>query len=226
MATSSPATTAAGSRGPSLRRLVGLAILLPVLFSGLLVGAYLLRPQEVVPTPAPYQGTRLDGQPAPDFSLHSVDGQAVRLADFRGKPVVLTFVYSTCPDVCPLLAAKLRATLDRLGPDANRLAVLAVSTDPEGDNPTTIRLFERKQGMEGRWQYLVGTHDELADVWKAYYIATFKPGQGPNPVEETARGALGHTDAVYLIDSQGRRQLVTDLDFTPEQLAADIRTLR
>ena len=63
----------------------------------------------------------------------------MRLAQFRGKAVLLTFIYDHCPDTCPLIVAKLHQTLVELGPKANEVQVIAVSVDPIGDTPKTVK---------------------------------------------------------------------------------------
>src|SRR5690606_10483127 len=79
-------------------------------------------------------GTELDQAPAQDFRLTDQFGNQVALSDFRGRPVVLTFLYTTCPDVCPLIAERLRLTANALGDDVSRVGILAVSTDPRNDD--------------------------------------------------------------------------------------------
>src|SRR5438067_13499228 len=72
------------------------------------------------------QGTDLGGVPAPDFRLTDQYGKSVSLSQFKGKPVVVTFLYTHCPDQCPLTAEKLHAVMQSLGSDAQRVGVLAV----------------------------------------------------------------------------------------------------
>src|SRR5690242_14255293 len=80
------------------------------------------------------QGTGMGGSPAPNFRLTDQFGKSVSLAQFRGKPVVLTFLYTHCPDICPLTAEHLHSTMLELGKDAQNVAILAVSTDPLRDD--------------------------------------------------------------------------------------------
>ncbi len=78
------------------------------------------------------QGTDLGGTPAPNFRLTDQFGHQISLQQFRGKPIVLTFLYTRCPDICPLTAERLHSTMLELGKDAHNVAVLAVTTDPKG----------------------------------------------------------------------------------------------
>src|SRR5579863_3326998 len=89
--------------------------------------------------PTPLTAPRLTGSilnppaPAPDFKLEDQLGQNVTLSEFRGKVVVLTFLYTTCPDTCPIVTEKLHQARADLGSDAARTAILAVSVDPTND---------------------------------------------------------------------------------------------
>src|SRR5712692_7361094 len=101
-------------------------------------------------------GTSLGGVEAPGFTLTNQDGQRVSLADFRGKPVVLTFLYTHCPDVCPIIADKLHSATDKLGADRSKVAIVAITTDPTHDDRLSIERFSEQHGMTGKWSYLIG----------------------------------------------------------------------
>jgi protein SCO1 len=74
--------------------------------------------------------------PAPDFTLTSQDGAQLSLSDFRGKVVVVTFIYTSCKDTCPFLTAKMAQVQDKLGKDfGSRIAFLSITVDPERDTP-------------------------------------------------------------------------------------------
>src|SRR5690348_9197156 len=86
-------------------------------------------------------------EPARDFTLRDSLGRRVRLSDYRGKAVLLTFIYDHCPDVCPLIVGNFHTALTRLGPAANKAQVIAVSVDPKGDTRATVRAFLRAHEM-------------------------------------------------------------------------------
>src|SRR5207248_9301937 len=79
--------------------------------------------------------------PAPDFTLRDSTGQLVSLSQFRGRAVLLTFIYDHCPDICPLIVANLHNALLGLGSQAGKVQILAVSVDPKGDTPKTVKRF-------------------------------------------------------------------------------------
>ena len=168
-------------------------------------------------------GTALRRDLAPDFRLMDQSGAAVALSDFRGKPVVLTFLYTACPDFCPLTASKLRQMLEGLGGGAADVAVLAVSVDPKRDDQAAAYEFSSRHRLLGyNWHYLTGSEAELTQVWRSYgigqdYMAA--PGLGP-----PAEGVV-HTDALYVIDAQGHKRTLLRSDFDPAWLAAYLREL-
>ncbi len=164
-------------------------------------------------------GTHLDGIPAPDFALSDQQGRPVTLSGLRGRVVLLTFLYTTCPDVCPLTAQKLRQTLEKLGGDGAEAVAVAISVDPERDDQAAAAAFSRLHELpDGRWHYLVGSEAQLAPVWAAYGVAA-------SPALSNSAIRVGHTEAIYVIDQQGREQSLLRSDFDPSRLAAGVRTL-
>ncbi len=178
--------------------------------------------------PAPLAGTDLGALPAPDFALSDQAGREVRLSALRGRPVVLTFLFTNCPDVCPLTAQKLRRTADLLGADAGRVAFVAVSTDPRHDDAAAARAFAERHGLGDRLHFLLGSREALAPVWAAYYVYV-----GPEPDADAAERAASayatrtavHTDALFVIDREGRQRSLLRSDFEPEALAATLTRL-
>jgi protein SCO1/2 len=161
---------------------------------------------------AGFEGAVRPAIPPQDFALRDQDGQAVSLRDFRGRVVVLTFMYTTCRDTCPLTATQIRGAMDDLGAD---VPALAVSVDPANDTPERARRFLFKRGLSGdRMRFLLGSRRELAPIWKAYGIQP----QGT---------AFDHSSYVLLIDRRGRQRVGFPVQqLTPEGLAHDIRRLQ
>ncbi len=164
---------------------------------------------------ADLQGTDLGGVPAPGFRLTDQFGKPVSLAQFAGKPVILTFMYTHCPTVCPLMAEKLHTTMLDLGSAAQRVAVVAISVDPQRDTVAAALNFSRVHHMVNYWHFLVGTEAQLSPVWSAYAIDA-----QPQVVTNSM-----HTAVLFVIDKQGRERLLLDQDFTPAQLSGAINTL-
>lgn len=166
---------------------------------------------------APLHGTVLEGKEAPDFTLtDGVSGASITLSSLRGRVVAMAFLYTRCPDICPLTAAKLRAAQRTLGPDAARVAFLVVSVDPEGDTPDAVRAFSTAHDLGDGWHYLIAPRAQLERVWSLYGVGAFRAATGPQ---------VDHNDAIYLIDPQGREREIVHSDTALEDLVADLRAL-
>ncbi|HEY7067685.1 MAG TPA: SCO family protein [Chloroflexota bacterium] len=178
--------------------------------------------------PQPLAGTDLDATPAPDFALADQNGEIVQLAALRGRPVVLTFLFTQCPDVCPLTADKLRKTADLLGAAADQVAFVAVSTDPPHDDAAAAKTFVEQHRLTGRLRFLVGAQSDLQPVWAAYYMYV-APSASDDPAQRAAANYAArtatHTDAVFVIDRQGRERTLLHSDFEPEALASTLKRL-
>ena len=196
---------------------LALLVVLTVAVLGLrnATGASLTSPGSTPTASSGLQGTDLGGVPAPPFSLHDQFGKVVTLAQFAGKPLVLTFMYTHCPDVCPLMAERLHSVMVGLGSDAQRVAVVAVSVDPHGDSVASALNFSQVHHMADYWHFLVGTHAELVPVWTKYAI----------DAQPAAATVSMHTAILYVIDKQGRERALLDQDFTTGQLTGDLKTL-
>lgn len=147
--------------------------------------------------------------PPQDFALRDQDGRTARLADGRGQVTVLTFMYTTCQNDCPTMAAQIRGALDDLGGD---VPVLAVSVDPANDTPARARKFLAEQHLTGRMRFLLGDQAQLQRVWRQYGIQP--------------QGKLEHSAIVVLVDRSGRQRVgFPNSELTSEGLTHDIRVL-
>ena len=165
--------------------------------------------------PAKLVGDALPGAIAPDFTLtDGPTGDVITLSSLRGSVVLLTFLYTHCPDVCPLTAETIRNARDRLGSSAKNVAFLAVSVDPAGDTPNSTRTFVREHRLERELRYLIGSSAALARVWQSYGIAA-----------AVSSGDVLHSDVIYLIDKGQRGRILLHSTIAPEVLAADLGIL-
>ncbi len=171
-------------------------------------------------------GAELDSSPAADFVLRDAVGQTVSLSQFRGRPVVLTFLYTDCPDVCPVIAQRIGQALARLGSDAATVAVLAVSVDPSGDTPESATAFMQRHGLAGPGRhYLLGETATLLPVSMAYGVAAEPAAAQRAPGDPPAVRRVGHTDATYLIDRDGRKRTLLRGDATADEILRGLRAL-
>jgi protein SCO1/2 len=153
---------------------------------------------------------------APDLALRDQDGRVVRLSKERGRLVLLTFLYTGCTDVCPLIASNLNAALRALTPaQRERVRVIAVSVDPWGDTPAAVHRFIRERHLVNQFRYLTGTRDELMQVWQSWNVL----------VEPKNRERMGHSAFVWLIDARGRARVSFASTTPPRPVAHDLRAL-
>jgi protein SCO1 len=167
--------------------------------------------------PEKLAGTDLGTDPAPDLTLtDGVTGAPLTLSSLRGNAVALTFLYTQCPDTCPLVAERFRITQRELGADADHVRFIAVSVDPTNDTPAAVQQFTRAHSLERNWHYLVGTRAQLEPVWKSYFVGVEPSMSGP---------LVGHTDAIFLIDPRGRARVLLHASELDTTLTKDLRIL-
>jgi protein SCO1/2 len=152
---------------------------------------------------------------APPIDLRSYRGNKVRLSQFRGKVVLMSFLYTHCPDVCPLIAGNLKVVHDKLGARARDVEMLAVSTDPHGDTRRTVSKFLRSRGVAGDLDYLIGSKSELLPVWRRWHIGV-APGK---------HGLVGHSALVYGVSARGKLVTIYPSNFRPTDIVRDIPRL-
>jgi protein SCO1/2 len=162
-------------------------------------------------SPTTFEGSLMPkGVRAPDFRLRNQDGDPVSMRSLRGRPVVVTFLYTTCQDSCPIQAQTVRGALDELGHD---VPALAIAVDPPRDTPERAQAFLSKQRATGRIDFVLGSRAELQPLWTAYAIR-------PQSVTEE------HIARFTLIDSRGFQRIgYPGSQATPERLAHDLRLL-
>jgi protein SCO1 len=153
---------------------------------------------------------------APPIALHDANGTPVTLAAQRGRYVLVTFIYTHCPDVCPLITKNLNAALRVIGPSARKqVRVLAVSVDPVGDTPKAVKAYAREKHLFPQFQYLIGTRAELRRVWKAWHVLAV----------ETKPDLVDHVAYTALIDTNGKERVLYDSSVHATQVVHDLRAL-
>jgi protein SCO1/2 len=163
---------------------------------------------------SPFKGALRPKTPPTDFALEDQNGGVVQLSSLRGKVVVLSPMYSTCRETCPLTAQQIRGALDDLsGSERNGVRAFALSVDPANDTEDSARRFLVERRVSGYLDYLLGSRDQLQPVWRDF-------GFAPQTSEHE------HNSYVVLIDKDGRQRVGFPVDYlTPEDLAHDIKVL-
>ncbi|WP_149136794.1 SCO family protein [Cupriavidus campinensis] len=154
-----------------------------------------------------------------DFALLDPSGKTRTLADFKGKAVVMFFGYTHCPDVCPTTMAELKAVMDKLGPDADKVQVLFVTVDPERD--TGELLGQYVPAFDARFLGLRPADEAaLKKVTKDFKVFYAKvPGTSPNNY------TVDHSAGSYVFDTNGQLRLFLRHGQGPDPIAHDLKLL-
>jgi protein SCO1/2 len=149
------------------------------------------------------------------FALRDQNGSLVRWSAQRGRFAIVSFLYTSCPDVCPLIAANLNRALRTLTPaERRRVSVLAISVDPKGDTPAAVRRYVAQHRLLPEFRYLRGTLAQLRPVWRGWHIAV-------NPAKVT----VTHSAYELLVDPEGKGRVLYDAGVQWDDLVHDIRVL-
>jgi protein SCO1/2 len=168
-------------------------------------------------------GRRVVDKPVKNFTLTDQAGNKFQLADARGKVVAITFVYTKCPDVCPLFTAKfasIQRSLETKVKEAKKRTdylLLTITTDPEYDTPKQLKSYAAHfKPNFSNWHFLTGTQDTLARVWKDFGVNVRKSADGETEqVQHTALTSLLDRKGVRRVDYYGdkwhEKQLLQDI---------------
>ncbi|HEY1397109.1 SCO family protein [Roseateles sp.] len=153
---------------------------------------------------------------ASDFALQGADGRPHRLADFRGKVVMIFFGFTQCPDVCPTALTRAAAVHQMLGEDAKDFQVLFVTIDPERDTAPVLAAYTAafNPSFLGLYSDLAGTA-AVAKEFKVYY------GKVPTGSSYT----MDHSTLSTVFDRNGKVRLAIKHEMSAADLAEDVRQL-
>jgi protein SCO1 len=218
-------TQAPGTLGPALKLALPIVVIL-VIVAGvtlLLTGG---SSKPVLPGNASsaqtsaYQGATVSpAVPAPPLnSLRNYDGTSFNLGADRGKAVFVTFLYTHCPDVCPLIASNLHNAYAKMSAaQRHETAIVAVSVDPHGDTAANVRAFVAEHQLTGESKYLIGAVKPLARVWSAWKVGSEEDASKPE--------LINHSALIYGISAKGRLTTIYPANFAPEQVVHDVAPL-
>jgi protein SCO1 len=160
----------------------------------------------------------VSGAAAPRMRLEdAAGGKPFDTATLKGKPYMVTFLYSHCPTVCPLIGAELQQALSELGPAARRVAVVALSVDPRGDTPSSVRSWLEVHHEPPSFHYLIGSEDRLRPYWNAWHVGPQIPGDPDS----------SHSAVIYLVTGRGTIAgiVAAGSQLSSAELAHDFRAL-
>ncbi|MCG8316295.1 MAG: SCO family protein, partial [Pseudomonadales bacterium] len=145
-------------------------------------------------------------------------GGVAKLSDFQGKVLLLNFGYTHCPDICPMVLARMTQIVKRLEGDADAVKGVFVTFDPQRD--TATRLKEYLGYFNPDFVGFTGSEQQIAEAAKRYGVI-FMPQQS-----ESAAGLLfAHSDFIYLLDQKGRVRALFATDTPLREMVDDVRSL-
>ena len=158
------------------------------------------------------------GDVVPDFTLINQDGRKTSLSDFKGKGIVVSFLYTQCPfpNKCPMIKKKLTSLADlsqKIG-KADQLQVMAITIDPENDTPEVLKAYA--QGFDktqDNWVFLTGSETEIARVAGGFGVIYWDE-----------KGVINHNQKTVFIGPDGRIKIIqSGNDWRPGEFAAQIQ---
>ena len=149
------------------------------------------------------------------FHLEDQNGQVVSDADMKGRPFLVFFGFTHCPDICPTTLFDMSQLLKALGPDASRTGVLFITVDPERDTPAVLKDY--LSNFDPHLRGLTGDRAAIDAAIRAYRVYAKKV-----PLEN-GDYTMDHTAVVYLMDKDGHFVAPFNMSRTPEAEAADLR---
>jgi protein SCO1/2 len=188
------------------RPLVIVAAFAGSLVIGLLVMLWALGGARSIATPAAIGGP---------FQLTDQSGQAVTDKDMQGRPTLIFFGFTHCPDVCPTSLFEMSEVLRAMGQDADRVNAYFISVDPERD--TTDAMKDYLSSFDPHLKGLTGPPDDLAKVISEYRVYAKKV-----PLKD-GDYTMDHTALVYLMDREGKFVAPFNLKRTPDEAASDLK---
>lgn len=153
----------------------------------------------------------------PDITLHDQANQPVTLSSLKGKPVLIDFIYTSCPGPCLVLTARMKKIAKDLGPQLGRdITLVSVTVDPDHDGPKQLAYYAKEQGaVYPGWYFLTGTPQQIDDV-----LANFKLKR----IKE-ADGSVDHIIDFFMLSPDGREARVYNPDeIGPEAITADVQS--
>jgi len=166
---------------------IGATVVALILVGASLLGWVHLRNQTTTPKLAEIGGP---------FSLVDHHGKSVTDRDYLGKPTLVFFGFTNCPNVCPSTLLEITDQLKELGPDADRLNVLFITVDPERDTPQQLALY--LSSFDPRITGLSGTPENIMAAEKAYHVYAKKV-----PLEDGGY-TMDHTATIAVMNSKGQ----------------------
>lgn len=171
-----------------------------------------------------------------DFSLMNFDGNMTNLSDYEGQVLIVSFVYSRCPDVCPIVSANLRWVAEQLPDDyGTNFSIIAITVDPWWDTSSVLADYAMRQAID--WPHLTGEVEAMQPIWESFHVGlqTYlnTSATEENSTEENQTSGRHHPDylvdhstATIIIDKNHQQRVRwNDMDWEPTLFIEDLQFL-
>ncbi len=194
-------------------------------FSLLILISISLTISSCIPEPD-IEGNVLQNHNSIPFNVTDHNGQNINSLNMMNHDFFLmTFVFTECTDVCPIVVSQIKQTLV-LNSSETTTPVILISVDPQNDNNESVNEFITKWELSSNWSYIYGSHNSLETIWENYFI---------NPISLTtledlsnklaSKNKIIHTSPVYIFNKNGNAQVVHNSPIIPKKLLNDIKAV-
>ena len=173
-----------------------------------------------------YEGTFLSNHKTSEFSVVDHKGRTTTNFGRNENPSLLTFLFTNCTDVCPIVTSSIRRALALLE-DPKEVRVIVVSVDPEGDTEDSVQKYISKWSLGDNWSYVTGPEELLQPIWESYFVNPQLDHSVKNTLNKSfsMKYRVTHTSPVYILDRLGKAKILHTNPIDPKSLAGDIKIL-
>jgi protein SCO1/2 len=164
----------------------------------------------------------------PDMPLKNQEGKEVTFSQLRGKVLVVSYIYTHCPDICHIISARMNVFKDKLKQNniQDKVYFVSITLDPERDTPEVLRHHAKMMNLDlTNWVFVTGEEDAINSTIKAAGMEAIK---GPTEFSESGEPSyvIAHRDRISLVDKKGRiRKHYKGTTFDMDELLGDIKSL-
>jgi protein SCO1/2 len=170
-----------------------------------------------------------------EFSLIKPDGNLTNLSDYEGQVLIVSFIYSRCPDVCPIVSSNLRWLSQELADDyETNFSIISVTVDPWWDTQNVLGEYADQRNLS--WPHLTGDLESLEPIWESFHVGLQTYTNVSNETNEGDSNntsgrhhpdyLVDHSTATIIIDKEHKQRVRwNDLDWEPTLFAEDVQQL-
>ena len=167
-----------------------------------------------------------------EFSLTKPDGNSSNLSDYDGQVLVVSFIYSRCPDVCPIVSSNLRWIAQELSDDyETNFSIISVTVDPWWDTQNVLGEYATLRNLS--WPHLTGEVSVLEPIWESFHVGlqtyantTYEGDSNETSGRHHPDYLVDHSTATIILDKEHKQRVRwNDLDWEPTLFAEDVQQL-